>query len=129
MNESTVNISDFHCRGMKIRSAHNGSRSFQRPKGLFVLETEPAFNDHGSESSYIANGSGGCTVFDIGLARAAQRARNRSILRPLPVTRRGKVLHFGSGEADSYLNSTIEITLAVPSDANSDGSLDFPPAA
>lgn len=92
MSESTVNISDFHGRGITSRPTHVASPNANRPYDLIVMQGSRSWSERtGSDD----NG----TVFDIGLAREAEPHRSRCMPRLVPIQRRAKVLHFSRTEA------------------------------
>lgn len=121
MKEPTVNISDFHCRGMKSRPGSFAPRNLNRPYDLYLLEAERAADS--------TTGAGACTVFDIEEAREAQRARSRYIPRPISLVRRAKVLCF-TGAAPARQMARIEAARGPETwNASAEGPNDFPPAA
>jgi hypothetical protein len=66
-------------------------------------------------------------VYDIGIAREAQRTRHRVVFRPISIQRKAKVLRFRSEELVS-IGMRVEERRAMES-GRPDGPYDFPPAA
>jgi hypothetical protein len=126
MAGSTLNIADFRCRGMKARSTYKKVRTTRLPHGLTVLESEPAIAEPQSERLHHAQVSENPTVFDIGIAREAQRTRPRLLFHPVPIQRRrATVIRFG--EPGVTVMQPKQATVRKQRAASSD--FDLPPAA
>ena len=109
MTGRPLNIADFRCRAMKARTAQFSLRDASRPTGLRVVE--PA-----STESPV--------VFDIGMARDAQRFRHRANARPVSIHQRAKVIRFGDRRA------VAAVAMRAPDVWHaSHGPCDLPPAA
>ncbi|HWG22294.1 MAG TPA: hypothetical protein VG225_17345 [Terracidiphilus sp.] len=94
MAASTVNIADFRCRAVKGHYSHTPLRDGKRPGGLIIVES--AFADRDSERGNEALVSENPAVFDIGIAREAQRLRHRVVFRPITIQRRrSNLIRFG----------------------------------
>jgi len=88
MASSTVNISDFRCRAIKVRPLQS-VRAGNQPIELVVEHREVELQQ---EALISENPS----VFDIGIARDAQRMRQRLVFRPLTLHRqKANVIRFG----------------------------------
>ena len=94
MASSTVNISDFRCRGLK--PVHQPMRAGESSR-LVVVEAEPTSSRRETEMLQDALISENPAVFDIGIAREAQRMRQRLVFRPIAAIhrRRANVIRFG----------------------------------
>jgi hypothetical protein len=91
MASSTVNISDFRCRG--IKPAYQCIRAESNSTKLVVAEAEPKAAHREAELAVISQNP---SVFDIGIAREAQRMRQRLVFRPIAMHRhRANVIRFG----------------------------------
>jgi hypothetical protein len=126
MSGRPVNIAEFRCRAIKARSAHAFFRAASRPCGLKVVE--PSSGHLGKDAADETHSSETPIVFDIGIAREAQRLRRRPVFRPISIQRRAKVIHFGEAQTRVVAARAPE---SWPHSAarSSDGSFDLPPAA
>ena len=89
----TVNIADFRCRGIDAWATSTPRRPGNTSCTLVVVE--PRAQTSGEEI-YEATRP---PVFDIGVARAAQRLRHRAVFRPIPIQRRREnVIGFAEGQ-------------------------------
>lgn len=109
MTGRPVNIAEFRCRVMKARTAQFVLRDMSRSAGLRVVEPS------GPVASPV--------VFDIGMARDAQRFRRRAA-RPISIQRRANVIRFGEPGFRK-----LAAVNAPPSWHASNGPYDLPPAA
>lgn len=129
MNGCTVNIADYNsCRSMQGRisfSYSSNSNTSNAPRfgsgrdrsDLQVVSFETA--------DLAQDGD----VYDIGVAREAQRFQHRAAFRPISVPRRAKVLRFRS-DAPLQMRIRTEERRAVEAWAGrSGGPYDLPPAA
>jgi hypothetical protein len=122
MIESTVNIADFRCRAVKIHAIHSPERT-SRQNGPALVESRG-----NAEIVSMSGASRGSRVYDIGIARDAQRMRPRVVFRPISIQRRAKVLRFH--EASEALPRATAIMTASPRwNPAVDGPYDLPPAA
>lgn len=113
MTGRPVNIADFRCRARKVRTALFSVRDANRSHGLKVVER--ADQQEPQESP---------VVFDIGMAREAQRLRRRAV-RPISIHRHAQVIRFGEIRAQAVAGMRAPASWpAVP-----DGPYDLPPAA
>lgn len=126
MSGLTVNISDFHCRGMKARNSRSAARSLDRPYGLFVIEEDRTYTEP-NRSGRVAKAEP-CEIFDISLAREAQRARKRYTFRPIGAARKAQVLRFGAANAKPD-PKVLQQAAAVMAPMEFGGPTDLPPAA
>ncbi|HEY2860208.1 MAG TPA: hypothetical protein VGJ21_17445 [Terracidiphilus sp.] len=95
MASSTVNISDFRCRVINVRHLHPVARLSGAAAGPVEVEPESRVARE-AELLREALISENPDVFDIGIARDAQRMRQRMVFRLIPVQRnRGNVIRFG----------------------------------
>lgn len=95
MAAPTVNISDFRCRGIKIGPTQS-LRPAAAAADLVVVEPEPEAARREAELLQEARISENPAVFDIGIARQAQRMRQRMVFRPIWTQRhRANVIRFG----------------------------------
>lgn len=115
MTGRPVNIADFRCRARKARTAQFTLRVASRSSGLKVVE--PLVLRDVSEESRV--------VFDIGMAREAQRFRRRAAARPISIPQRAKVIRFG----ESQDRAVVAMRTAEPWPMPQNGPYDFPPAA
>jgi len=96
MAESHINIADFRCRAINYCSAQSPVRSAKQPRGIMLLELEPAGVEREAVLLKEAMVSKNPAVFDIGIAREATRLRPRLVLRPVAIQRRrANVIRFG----------------------------------
>ena len=94
MAASTINISEFRCRGIKFRS--HPWRPASAAADMVVVEPAPEAAQREAELLHEALISENPTVFDIGIAREAQRMRQRMVFRPIAIQRhRANVIRFG----------------------------------
>lgn len=110
-----VNIADFRCRA-EVRTFHASPRSAKRSHSLTVVE---------SNSKSAAASS---AVFDIGIAREAQRMRHRVVFRPISIQRRAKIIRF-SGPSLHTGQPSVEFNRAASWSGRIEGPCDLPPAA
>lgn len=123
MSECTVNIADFRCRAIKSRARI--FRTTPAPAGLAIVASRHR-GDVISMSS--AAKSDNPQVYDIGVAREAQRSRQRVLFRPISIQRRAKVLRFH--EAPSHAAPLQIAAQAAPRwNPPMHGPYDLPPAA
>lgn len=113
MTGRPVNIADFRCRVMKARATYLSLRDAARSSAMKI---EPLILRNVSAESPV--------VFDIGLAREAQRQRRRPF-RAFPLESRAKVIRFG--ERQSRVLAAVNAPASWPIRSNS--PYDFPPAA
>lgn len=124
MNGCTINIADFRCRALKSRAARPSFRDTHKHAGIALVEPSSSLELQLQQALMQENPE----VYDIGIAREAQRTRARIVFRPAPVQRRAKVLRFNG-------NEPIRMTLRTdqPREAyrggTIDGPYDLPPAA
>ncbi len=123
MTGRTVNIADFRCRAIKARSAHPSLRGAIGACALNVIE--PSTGQRFLEAKDNATSSENPTVFDIGLAREAQRLRRRAVCRPIGMKRRATVIRFGDAQARALAGSRTP----QPWSPAPEGPSDLPPAA
>lgn len=109
MSGRPVNIAEFRCRAMRARAAEFSLRLASRPTGLKL----------------VAFPSDNRIVFDIGMARDAQRFRRRATTRPVAIQNGAKVIRFG----DHCRVAAAAIRAPRPLPPPSIGPLDLPPAA
>lgn len=96
MAASTVNISDFRCRGANVGPCHQAMRPARASAGFVVAEPEREAAHREAELPQQALISENPSVFDIGIARRAERARHRVVFRPITIQRhRANVIRFG----------------------------------
>lgn len=127
MTGSTVNIADFRCRAIRARVGRN-SRTFDiRPKGLALVQ--PPSAERGAQLLQEAVTQENPTVYDIGIAREAQRMRQRTLFRPIFIQRRAKVLRFTNQPPVQVMRSAEEARQSKGWSGYTDGPFDFPPAA
>ena len=69
------------------------------------------------------------TVYDIGIAREAQRLRHRTVFRPISIQRKAKVLRFREELPVQVKVRVDELRGAGARSGMSDGPYDLPPAA
>lgn len=112
MIDCPVNIADFRCRAIKVRTSHSPVHSTAAQAGLALVapHCDTAASKHPR-------------VYDIGVAREAQRTRHRVLFRPISILPRAKVLRFHESPAGAAVHAMSCWTPAV------DGPSDFPPAA
>lgn len=113
MTGRPLNIADFRCRIMKARAAHFSLREASRPTTLKVVDS-PAWREE----------SEGPVVYDIGVAREAQRQRRRAF-RPVLMQRRAQVIRFGDNHARAIAAGRGHASWPL----STDGGYDLPPAA
>lgn len=125
MNGSTVNIADFRCRVMNARAGQKPFRAMQSTSGLALVESRRKR----AEVMSMANAaiSENPRVFDIGVAREAQRMRTR-IFRPISIQRRANVIRFGE-KAAAAVPAVAQAAVAARWTAPVNGPYDLPPAA
>ena len=125
MTGSTVNIADFRCRAIRARVGRNSSASSERPHGFAVVESAVADRALMLQEAMTQENP---TVYDIGIAREAQRMRPRALFRPICIQRRAKVLRFTNNAPVQMMRAdAARATKGVPE--YSGGPYDFPPAA
>lgn len=95
MNPSTINIADFRCRAMNIRALRTSPREMRRPNGPVPVEA----SSRSKVQSISLRDAAASRVYDIGLAREAQRVGTRVVLRPAAAPRRSNVVRFHAGPA------------------------------
>lgn len=96
MSALTVNISDFRCRGVNVGPHHQPVRTSTSSAGLAVVEPDASAARREAERLQEALISENPSVFDIGIAREAQRMRQRVVFRPIAIQRhRANVIRFG----------------------------------
>jgi hypothetical protein len=125
MATSTVNISDFRCRGIKARLVHQTLRAAGQRAELVVVEPEHREVELLQEALISENPS----VFDIGIAREAQRMRQRLMFRPIAMymyRHRANVIRFGEPGV-TVMQPKGSSTRIQRTSASQDR--DFPPAA
>jgi hypothetical protein len=109
MSGRPVNIAEFRCRAMRARTAEFSLRIASRSTGLKVVDPSAADNR---------------VVFDIGMARDAQRFR-RPKPQSISIQQRAKVIRFGEGRRLAAAAMHANDGWRVPNN----GPFDFPPAA
>jgi hypothetical protein len=109
MSGRPVNIAEFRCRAMRARTAEFSLRIAGRSTGVKVADSSVADSP---------------VVFDIGMARDAQRFR-RPNTRPISISHRAKVIRFGEGRRLAAAAMRAPDAWRVPNN----GPFDFPPAA
>ncbi len=118
MSHCTVNIADFRCRAIKSRA--NVFRTDSPQTGLAIVAPRRRGN---LLSMSDAAQSGHPHVFDIGVAREAQRSRQRVIFRPISIQRRAKVIRFHEVPVQAVAQAAPRWTPPM------NGPYDLPPAA
>lgn len=113
MSDTPVNIAEFRCRAIKLRAGYTFEPSGAAQRGLALVASHA--RQGGSSRSQ--------RVYDIGVAREAQRTRHRVLFRPMPIQRRAKVLHFHEGEARAAVQMMPRWNPPM------NGPYDLPPAA
>lgn len=117
MTGRPVNIAEFRCRAMKARTAQFSLRDTSRSSNLKV---EPLVLVDVSEENPA--------VFDIGMARDAQRFRRRANMRTVSISQRlkqqAKVIRFNEGEGRAVATLRVAEPWSSPA-----GPCDLPPAA
>ncbi|MFZ0395127.1 MAG: hypothetical protein WCF17_08115 [Terracidiphilus sp.] len=109
MTGRPVNIAEFRCRAIRARTAQFSLRNASRLTGLKVVQRPAAQCP---------------VVFDIGMARDAQRFRRRANTWPISLERRAKVIRFGESHP-----MAAAMRASQPSPVSRNGPFDFPPAA
>ena len=123
MNGCTINIADFRCRA--LRTTLSPDRFARRQQGFEVVQDEM---DREAEMLQEAVLQDDPTVYDIGIAREAQRLRRRAVFRPINVQRKAKVLRFRD-EVSVPCVMHLEERRAESWPGRPDGPHDHPPAA
>ena len=114
MTGRPVNIAEFRCRAMKARTAQFSLRDSSRSS---TLKVEPLILRDVSEENPV--------VFDIGMARDAQRFRRGANTRPISIQHRAKVIRFGESQG----HALAVVQSSEPGLMPLSGPYDFPPAA
>ena len=99
MTGRPVNIAEFRCRAMKARTAQFCLRDASRSSNLKV---EPLILRDVSDESPV--------VFDIGMARDAQRFRRRANARPIAIQHRAKSRAMDEAPGPQPQNSTSDLS-------------------
>ncbi len=123
---SCINIADFRCRAT-ARALPFDSRQPRRPRGFALVQPQSTCTEWDARMLQEAVVQEDPTVYDIGIAREAQRMRHRSVFRPISIQRKAKVLRFRNEEPVS-IRMRAEERRAVES-GRPDGPYDLPPAA
>lgn len=123
---SCINIADFRCR-TTARALSFANRPPRRPRGFEIVQPRGSWPEWDARILQEAVVQEDPTVYDIGIAREAQRMRHRAVFRPISIQRKAKVLRFRSEEPVS-IRMRVEERRAVES-GRPDGPYDFPPAA
>jgi len=118
MNGSTINIADFRCRAI-TRATSITDRVQRGPHGFEIAEHE---RDREADLIHVAILQEDPTVYDIGIAREAQRLRHRAVFRPINIQRKAKVLRFQN-------ELPVPLKRAESWAGRPDGPHDPPPAA
>lgn len=127
MNGCTINIADFRCRAIKSRAARPSFWDAQKPAGITLVEVQNPQGHRGLQLMEAALLQENPAVYDIGVAREAQRKRPRMVFRPIGIPRRAKVLRFNSHEP-LRMPPRVEESREKWRGAT-DGPYDLPPAA
>jgi len=114
-----INIADFRCRDL-TRAGTSSKRSPCRPRGFEIVSGEDELREREMGLLQEAVLQEDPTVYDIGIAREAQRLRRRVVFRPVNIQRKAKVLRF----RDEPPFRMAESWSGVP-----EGPSDQPPAA
>jgi hypothetical protein len=125
MNGLTINIAEFRCRATS-RVAATSNRPV---KGLAVVSLDAASDRWETNTLQEAVLQDDPPIYDIGLAREAQRLRHRAVFRPAGLERKAKILRFRN-ERSAQFKVRLEETRAMQSRSGMpDGPRDLPPAA
>lgn len=128
MNDSTINIADFRCRG-KAGASRFADRTARRSRGFDSAGPEGMWKDRGAERLEEAVLQEDPPVYDIGIVREVQRLRQRAVFRPVSIERKAKVLRFRD-EVPVPLRMRVEEVRGADSwTGKPDGPYDSPPAA
>jgi hypothetical protein len=114
-----INIADFRCRDL-TRATTSAKRSQCRPRGFEIVSGEDELRAREIELLREAVLKEDPMVYDIGIAREAQRLRRRVVFRPISIQRKAKVLRF----RDEPPFRVAESWSGIP-----EGPSDQPPAA
>lgn len=112
-----IDIADFRCRAI-TRATTPSKRSSCRPLGFEIASGEDKLRERELLQEAVLQEDP--TVYDIGIAREAQRLRRRVVLRPVSIQRKAKVLRF----RDEPSLRIAELWSGMPEDPS-----DHPPAA
>lgn len=127
MNGCTINIAEFRCRPTG-RSASPSNRLARRTHAFEVVLPATVTADHDAEMLQEAILQEDPTVYDIGVAREAQRMRSRIVFRPISIQRKAKVLRFNE-QVPVQVKMRVEEGRGGFRSGVSEGPYDFPPAA
>lgn len=114
-----INIADFRCRAV-TRATTSSKRSPCRPRGFEIVSGEDGVRAREMELLEEAVLQEDPLVYDIGIAREAQRLRRRVVFRPITIQPKAKVLRF----RDQPPFRIAESWSGMP-----EGPSDHPPAA
>ncbi len=128
MTGCTINIAEFRCRAV-ARVTSSSNYASRRTHGFYVSEAEAAPREHDEDLLQDAILQEDPTVYDIGIAREAQRMRHRTVFRPVSVQRKAKVIRFRSEIPAMFKVRAEEARVGEGWSNRPDGSNDFPPAA
>ena len=112
MSDYPVNIADFRCRDIQFRPLRTAGNTGSVQAGLALVIS------HRQDGSARRQ-----RVYDIGVAREAQRSRRRFLSRPISIQRRAKVLRFHESAASATVQTMPRWTPPV------NDPYDLPPAA
>ena len=127
MNDCTINIADFRCRG-KSGASRFADRSARRSRGFDLAGPEGMW-DRPAERLEEAVLQEDPPVYDIGIAREVQRLRQRAVFRPVSIERKAKVLRFRDELPVPLRMRAEEVRGADSWPGKPDGPYDSPPAA
>jgi hypothetical protein len=133
MTGCTINIAEFRCRAVSRVTSSSNPRS-GRARALSVTDADTRSKDRERDLLQIdllqdAILQEDPTVYDIGVAREAQRLRHRTVFRPISNQRKAKVLRFRDEVAVRVKMRAEEARGGEPWSNRPDGPYDLPPAA
>ena len=127
MTGCTINIAEFRCRAV-TRATTFSNRASRRTQTFSVVENGSSILKPGAELLHDAILQQDPPIYDIGIAREAQRLRHRTVFRPISLQRKAKVLRFIE-EIPAMARMRAEDSYAEAWTGRTDGPYDFPPAA
>lgn len=130
MTGSTINIAEFRCRAVaRVTASYNHLP--RRPRAVSVIDVDAISTEREIEMDLLQDAilQEDPTVYDIGIAREAQRLRHRTVFRPASIQRKAKVLRFRD-EVPIRAKARAEEARGGESwSKRPDGPYDLPPAA
>ncbi len=128
MTGCTINIADFRCRAVaRVTASYNHLP--RRPRAVSLIDDEVISKEPEMDFLKEAILQEDPTVYDIGLAREAQRLRHRTVFRPTSVQRKAKVLRFKDEAPVRGKVRAEEARVGKSWSKRPDGPYDLPPAA